>query len=370
MSPPLTVAVNLTWMSPGRVGGSEEYLVRQLSGLPQDGSVVVRLFCQPSFADAHPELMARFVVESMPVRRDWRAARIAAEHTWLAAKTRAADLAHHGGGTTPLVGLRPTVVTVHDLQYLAFPSYFSATRRAYLDRMMPRSVRRADVVATPSEYVRRRVLEVFEPDPDHVVVVPHGIPATTAPEERTIESVRKRLAIGDRPFLVYPAITHAHKRHRLLVEMMDGLDPDFVLVLIGGEGAAEADLRRAIESAGLSDRVIRPGRVDGHVRDALLADATALVFPSEYEGFGAPLIEAMSLDTPVVCSDRAAIPEVVGDAAVVVSEASPEAWAAGVAEAIERRTDLVAAGRRQRDRFTLDVSGQALLAAYRQAMRS
>jgi glycosyltransferase involved in cell wall biosynthesis len=106
-------------------------------------------------------------------------------------------------------------------------------------------------------------------------------------------------------------------------------------------------------------------------RDALIAGAEALVFPSEYEGFGAPLVEAMDLGTPIVCSGQAAVREVVGEAAVIVDEPSVsargEAFAAGVRGAIARRDELVAAGRVRRGAFTLEVSGAALQRAYRQA---
>jgi alpha-1,3-rhamnosyl/mannosyltransferase len=367
VSAPLEVAVNLTWLTPGRVGGSEEYLVRQLSGLPVDAPVAPTLYCQHALLGAYPDLTSRFRTVAMPFRRDWRPARIAAEHSWLAARSGRADLAHHGGGTAPLIGVRPTVVTVHDLQYLAFPSYFSASRRSYLDRMMPRSINRAAVVATPTEYVRGRVIEAFGADPARVVVVPHGIPDVAAPDEVTVAEVRRRYGLGGRPFVVYPAISHPHKRHRLLVEMIGDLADDLALVLIGGEGSAESDLRRAILESGHEARIVRPGRVDPRDRDVLIAAASVLVFPSEYEGFGAPLVEAMALDTPVVCSDQAAIHEVVGDTGIVVTEASPQAWADGVRAAMDRRDELVAAGRSRRGRFTLAASGDALLAAYLRA---
>ncbi len=95
--------------------------------------------------------------------------------------------------------------------------------------------------------------------------------------------------------------------------------------------------------------------------------ASALVFPSEYEGFGAPVVEAMVLETPVVCSTAEAVVEVAGEAAVIVAEQSPQAWATAVLRAIEQRDRLIEAGRARRDDFTLEVSGRALVAAYRQA---
>jgi alpha-1,3-rhamnosyl/mannosyltransferase len=360
------VAVNLLWIAPGRVGGSEQYLERQLLGLSAP-DVRLTAYCTSAFAAAHPDLAERHAHVIVPGGQDWRGGRIAAEHTWLALRTRHADVVHHGGGTTPLIGKRPVVVTVHDLQYLTFPRYFSRVRRAYLDAMMPRSIHRAAVVTVPSEYVRGTVIDAFGVEPDHVVVVPHGIPAMFDSTPDDLAAVRRRAGLADRPYVVYPAITHPHKGHRVLVDMLDHLDPDVQLVLLGGEGAAEPALRAATGASSHGDRVHRLGRVPDHERDALLAHAEALVFPSEYEGFGAPLVEAMALGTPVVCSSAAAVTEVVADAAIVVPERDGAAWAAAVSEARDHRHELADRGHLRRADFTLATSGAALAIAYRLA---
>jgi len=364
------VAVNLTWIAPGRVGGSEEYLVRQLSGLPDQSQVEVTVFCQPAFVDAHPELVDRFPVVPVPLRRDRRSTRILAEHTWLAGRTRTADVVHHGGGTAPLIGRRPIVLTVHDLQYLRYPEYFGRGRHSYLDRMMPRSVRRAAIVTVPSAYVRRTVVEAFGIDDDRVVVVPHGVPDLVRPSDVELAAMLDRHGLAGRPFVVYPAITHPHKGHRVLIDMLAHLEPEIAVVLVGGAGSAENELRRAIVACGQHDRVVRTGRISDVERDALVAAASALVFPSEYEGFGAPIVEAMALETPVVCSSAEAVVEVAGGAAIVVPEPTAEAWADGVRQALEQRQRLIELGRRRRLGFTLDVSGSALAEAYRRAAGS
>ncbi len=111
-----------------------------------------------------------------------------------------------------------------------------------------------------------------------------------------VVAVRQRYGLGEGPYVVYPAITHPHKNHQLLIDVMarHWTDPALRLVLLGGAGAVDADVGRSIIDRGLGDRVVRPGRVPDADRDALIAGATALVFPSRYEGFGAPLIEAMA----------------------------------------------------------------------------
>jgi len=364
----LSVGVNLLWCRPGQVGGSEEYVVRQLAGLAAVApDIRCRLVAAPGFAEAHPELVDHFdvVVGANATRR--RSARILAEARSLPTMLGAVDVVHHGGGTMPRRPRRPTLLTIHDVQYLRFPEYFSRTRRTYLRRRVPQSARQADVIAVPSDFVRGTIIDAFGLDPARVFVVPHGF---DPPEPATVvgaAALRERYALGDRRVIVYPAITHPHKGHLFLLDLMRASatwsDPDLVLVLLGGRGGADAEVERAI-SGGIAGRVIRPGRVSDADRDGLVALAEALVFPSEYEGFGAPVIEAMGLGTPVICSDRAALPEVVGDAAAVLPLLS-DAWAGALETIAADRAGWIERGHQRAARFTTASSGRALAAVYR-----
>ncbi len=168
--------------------------------------------------------------------------------------------------------------------------------------------------------MRSVVVDRFAKDPERVVVVPHGVEPELGSAAPTPSDLRRDYGLGSGPVLVFPAITHPHKGHRFLLDVMarHWTDPDLRLVLLGGEGAAHAEVGRAITELGLERRVVRPGRVSNAHRDGLIAMAEALVFPSEYEGFGAPVVEAMALGTPVICSDQPALAEVVGDAGMVL----------------------------------------------------
>ena len=250
-------AVNLLWCLPGGVGGSEEYLARQLVGLADVApDVRPRLFVPPGYGAAHPELAGLEQVVG-PDGGDRRARRVLAEATWLPPRLAGVDVVHHGGGTVPPRSPHPVVLTVHDLQWLRHPEYVSPVKLRYLRATVPRSVRRAEVVAVPSEYVRGTVVEATGVDPDRVVVVPHGV---DRPADVTDEAtVRGRYGIGDRPFVVFPALTHPHKQHRFLLELLAGAvpgtrwaDPELALVLPGGAGLAEADVAGAVERLGLS----------------------------------------------------------------------------------------------------------------------
>jgi glycosyltransferase involved in cell wall biosynthesis len=371
---PLQVAVNLLWCSPGRVGGSEEYLTRQLQGItalhdqaPDNLEMAITVYASQAFAHAHRDLAESFTIRSPKWPVDSQALRIITEHTWLPAATRGVDLVHHAGGTMPVIGAGLQVVTIHDLQYLTYPEYFSQARLRYLRHMVPRSVARASMVLVPSHYVRTRILDMFGAEPDRVRVAPHGI----APHPHELsgsdwESLRSRYGLGDGPVYVYPAITHPHKNHQLLLTAMarHWHDPDLRLVLLGGRGTAEAEVAQMISNLGLSQRVIRPGRVPAADRDGLIALADALVFPSRYEGFGAPLIEAMALGTPVVACDLTAISEVVGEAGWLLPD-DPDAWADLPALIRAEGQARVSAGLIRSREFSLENSARALLDAYR-----
>ena len=285
----MRVGVNLLWCLPGQVGGSEEYLARQLVGLAAAApDIEARLVVPPGYAAAHPELIG-FEQILGPTGLERRARRVAVESTWLPSRLADHDVVHHGGGTMPRRSPQPAVLTIHDLQWLRFPEYVAPVKRRYLHATVPASVRRAAVVAVPTEYVRRTVIESYRVDPERVMVVPHGVdpPSVITPAD----DVRARYGLTDRPFVVLPAITHPHKGHRFVLELMTAdrgawSDPDLMVVMTGGAGRADAEVAATIERLGLAGRVVRPGRVSAADRDGLIAAADALVFPSQYEGLG------------------------------------------------------------------------------------
>jgi len=368
----MRVGVNLLWLRPGLVGGSEEYLVRQLVALDDVApDLELTVFALPALATAHPDLAEVATIVAAPSLTRARPARIAVESTWLAAQTRRRrlDLIHHGGGTMPALNAGvPTVLTIHDLQYLTYPQYFSATRRRYLAATMPRSARRAQAICVPSAFVARTVTEAFAVLTERIFIVPHGLPRQT-PDDDIGPSV-EQLQLPDR-FVVYPAITHPHKNHLTLLRALARVD-DVGAVLLGGRGRADAEVTNEIARLGLERRVVRPGRVPAATRDALYRHALALTFPSRYEGFGAPVIEAMALGCPVLAADATALPDVVGDGGELIPTDDVVAWAAALTKVRDdaaHRANLIAKGRARAEHFTAAASARALVTAYRSVLR-
>jgi alpha-1,3-rhamnosyl/mannosyltransferase len=359
------VAVNLLWCVPGDVGGSEEYLVRQLLGLAEaDPGAQPHLYVVPGFLDAHPQLRELFASTVAPFDGISRARRIAGEITWFHRHAAAATLRHHGGGTAPLGSTKPYVLTIHDLQFRTFPDHFSRGKRTYLAAMIGRSVRHARVVAVPSEYVRSRVIETCSTDPSRVMVVPHGFEPELLHDITGEDELRERYALGDRPVIVYPAVTHPHKNHQFLIDLLatSWSDADQLLVLIGGTGSAEGVVRSAADP-----RIRRLGRVPAADRNGLLRMADAMVFPSSYEGFGAPLIEAMALGCPVIASDATCMPAILGGAGLALP-LTKEAWADALDRVDRDRGAMIAAGLSRSLDFTAHASGKALAAVYAAAL--
>lgn len=378
-----TVGINLLWMVPGVVGGSEAYLTRLLGGLSersQEFDYVI--FALPPFAQAHPDLAHAFEVAYAPVTGQWKSFRVAGENTWLAAqcRRRRVDLIHHAGGVIPMTASRRAVLTIHDLQYLYYPEYFTKTKLAYLKVMVPRSAEAARLVLVPSEYTRRTVIERLSIDSSLVVVVPHGISSRLVDADT---DVREHYGI-EGPFFLYPAATYPHKNHLLLLDAFARLlriHPDATFVLTGAKAWAEWKIAKEmsgrvdqeIAKLGLRDRVRRLGYVPSHDLEGLYREAAALVFPSHFEGFGAPALEAMARRCPVIAADATAIPEVVSDAGLLVSPDNAEHWCQAMADVLEDeelRTRLSKAGSERAAEFEWGRSAAILEDAYRHALET
>ncbi len=397
------MGINLLWLVPGVVGGSEDYTLGLLHELARRGSPVpVTLFVNRSFATVHAGLCARFHTVVAPVSGHSKAARVLADNTWLAWSLRShrITVVHHLGGLVPFVdagvgadGAR--VLTVHDLQPLLLPQNFSVVKRWFERIAVPWSVRRADVVATLNDHVAATIRSRFSVGAKRFAVVPPGADRPdTAPAdgqdpvevevEREVEvevsadakadaEILRRFGLDGVQYLLYPAITYPHKNHITAVRALAGLrhsHPGLRLVLTGGAGGADEAVTAVIAASGCADRIVRPGRVTSPELGALYRCATALVFPSRFEGFGLPVLEAMRLGCPVVVSSATAVADLAGDAGIQVDPDDVTGWSAAMARICDDsalRHSMVSAGIKRAAGYTWDHSVDALVAAWRTA---
>jgi glycosyltransferase involved in cell wall biosynthesis len=248
------------------------------------------------------------------------------------------DLLHHPV-TVPIPRLSgvPTVTTVYDLQHRELPTLFSRTERGYRRWAYEGAARRADLVLTTSEYSRGRLIEIAGVAPGKVISVPMGIDHERfrQTDDEADQDVRRQLSLPER-YVVYPANLWPHKNHDRLVDALGHVgDRELHMVLTGQEyGRRKALIERA-RHAGVADRVHHLGYVPGDAVPALYRAAAAMVFPSLYEGFGSPPLEAMACGLPVASATSGSLAEMVGDAALTFDPTSVDEIAAAIERVVE-----------------------------------
>ncbi len=231
-----------------------------------------------------------------------------------------ADIVHGTNFVVPPARWAKRVVTVHDLTPLLFPE---AAHRSTLvfPRLIARAIDRGVLIHTPSEFVAREVVEHFGADPSRVFAVHHGIPQLEEARDFThaeLGGFLSRTALGGAPFILGLGTIEPRKDFVSLVAafaLIASEEPDLRLVIAGQKGWGSATLDAAIAASPFQDRIQLTGYLSARERNWLLANAAVFAYPSIYEGFGLPPIEAMRFGTPVVSSDAGSLPEVLGDAA-------------------------------------------------------
>jgi glycosyltransferase involved in cell wall biosynthesis len=282
------------------------------------------------------------------------------------------DVFHSPDYVLPPVRRGRKVVTVHDLSFLRYPEGAEPSLRQYLSRAVPRGAREADLVLADSESTRRDVVDLLRVPAERVNVVYPGVDRqfTVVQETEALEEV-KRLYSLSWPFMLTVGTLEPRKNLIALLEAYSVLKNrrgfDHKLVVAGSKGWLYEGIYQRAEELSLTQDVVFLGFVPEEHLPALYSLADVLAFPSIYEGFGLPPLEAMACGTPVVTSDSSSLPEVVGDTGLMVAPDDHQALAEAIARVLEDtdlREDLVKRGLARAAEFSWRATGEKLLSAY------
>ena len=274
---------------------------------------------------------------------------------------------------------RRVVVTVHDLAFRRHPRSVPAPTKDWLDARLGPALERAAGILVPSEATRRDVLELYGTDEDRVTVTPLGVDHSTyrpVPPERT-QAVRERLGVPD-SYLLYVGGIEPRKNVGTLIRAFAAASPDTPAALVvagaavGWDRRSAADLRGTLDALPprVRDRIVLTGYLSEADKGALLSGARAFVYPSLYEGFGLPVVEAMASGAPVLTSNVSALPETAGDAALLVDPGNTDEVADGIRRLLADealRDRLRAAGLDRAAGFTWDETARRTAEVLRRA---
>lgn len=275
----------------------------------------------------------------------------------------------------PTLPRTPTVLTVHDLTFIRDAASALPKLRRYLNRVVPRSVTRATHVLADSMATRNDLIELFQTPAEKITVLYGGVDTRFAPvhDPDKLAAIRARYNIGSGPFILGLGTIQPRKNYGRLIQAFSNLLPlerltsNLRLVIVGGKGWLYDNIFAEVKRLGVADRVMFPGFVDDDDLPALYSAAALFAFPSLYEGFGLPVLEAMACGTPVVTSSTSSLVEVGGDAALLVEPTNVDAIADAMRHILEDaslRQQLVKRGFEQARRFTWDEAALQLKEIY------
>ncbi|MEM7582676.1 MAG: glycosyltransferase [Acidobacteriota bacterium] len=349
------IAIDLTPMLPGATNGGAKVtsllLVRDLIRLcPDDEFVLLTApLCHDELAELDGPRVRRRLLPSEPTAL-----------MELHEREPVSVLVCPMGGARSVDPRVPVLTVVHDLQHAAYPEFFADQDRQARQLNLEHAARWSERIITVSEFVRQTVLDHLELPREQVVSIPHGVrDRLPRLDDREVERICGHHGLRRGQYLLYPANCWPHKNHALLLTAFARLcqrrpEAGLHLVLTGADQPDPAGVLDQVERMGLAEDVLWLGFVPTRAFAGLLQGCRALIFPSLYEGFGMPVVEAMAAGRPVLCSDSATFQEVAGSAALTFDPRRPHDLCAAIERLLDDaqlESELVAAGRQRLSRM-------------------
>jgi len=368
------VGLNLIYLVPGETGGTETYareLIPELVAAADD--VRFTAFVNEETAAAGGPAPWQDLIPSVivPIRARNRLQWVRGEQLLLPKLASAAgvDLLHSLANTAPATGRFRRVVTIHDLHFKLVPDAHLGLMGLGMSVLVPLAARTSNRVITDANSTRDELQRHLRVDPAKVDPVPLGLGATRHATPLPEAEVRRRFGLGQRPIALSVSAKRPHKNLARLISAVALIPAERrpALVIPGYPTPYEEELRKHARDAGIADDVHLLSWVSDEELEGLYAAAACLACASLHEGFGLPVLEAMARRVPVVCSDRGALAEVAGDAAVRFDPLVPGSIAAAIEQVLaspQEAERLREAGAAQAARFTWSKTAAGTLAAY------
>jgi len=366
------VGINLLFLLPGVVGGTETYATNLLQAVAKiSDSFQYLVFINKEIRTSRLFHETSFQLVRCPIRASVRAMRYAWEQFVLPlqAKKCRLDLLHSLGYVQPLRLPCKSVVTIHDLNFHNLARWMPKRKRVVLRYFVTQSAKKADHIITVSEFSKRQIVEIVGV-PEEKVTVTYNAPKQRVCQVQPFEIIAEQFGLR-RPYILALSSSSPHKNMVSLLKAFAILRrkgfSDLRLVIAGHPPKDKQSLGPLLEDHNLRDAVVFTGYVPDEALPSLYAHAEAFVFPSVYEGFGIPVLEAFLYGAPVVCSNAAALPEIAGDAACYFDPMAVEEITATIScllqdEALRR--SLVKKGKARLAQFTWEETARKTLEVY------
>jgi glycosyltransferase involved in cell wall biosynthesis len=371
------VGLNLIYLVPGETGGMEvvaRELLPELAKAAPGVSFTAFINREAAAANDGPwgEVMPAVTV---PVKASSRAQWVLGDQALLPplARRHRVQLMHSLASIAPAWGPYRRVVTVHDIIYARFPETHAGLRDLGMRVLVPAAVKSAHRVMVDAHSTKQDLVRMLRADAQKIDVVPLGLGAPRRHTPAPAADVRERLGLGEREIILSLSAKRPHKNLSTLIRAMSRIAPQRrpLLVLPGYPTEHEGELRRLAADTGVGGDVRFLHWISAADLEGLWALSRAFIFPSLYEGFGLPVLEAMDRGVPVACSDASSLPEVVGDSALLFDPHDE----ARLSDAVERllcdqalRETLIARGNERVRQFTWQRTARGTIDSYARAL--